>query len=135
MSGKCAAHTLPMPARWVGFSLSWLQHLCLCADIEAYICFISKNMMQAGFIKSHKQQVSNIKGSVGSERPALSPGPRLWDLMHHSLISEDEGRPSPSLESLQSPELRAVLSTLQASSKAPSRAAKTMRERQKYNRN
>lgn len=88
--------------------------------------------MQAGFIKSHKQQVPNTKGSVSGERPALSPGPRLWDLMHHSLSSEDEGRPSPSLESLQSPELRAVLSTLQASSKAPSRAAKTIREKLPY---
>lgn len=96
--------------------------------------------MQAGFIKSHKQEVSNIKGSVNCERPALFPGPSPWDLKHHSLISEDEGRPSPSLESLQSPELRAVLLTLQASSSEHSRATKAIREklpscRDKYNKN
>lgn len=94
--------------------------------------------MQAGFIKSHKQEVS--KGSVSCERPALSPGSRPWDLKHHSLISEDEGKPSPSLESLQSPDLRAVLLTLQASSSAPSRATKIIREKlpsckDKYNKN
>lgn len=116
----------PCHTLWAGHNTS------VCVQTLMFIHFISKNTMQAGFIISQKQEYLTIKGSVSSERPVLSPGPRPWDLKHHSLISEDKERPSLSLEPLQSPELTAASSTLQASSRAPSTAAKTLREKLPY---
>ena len=128
-SGLSAAHALPMPARWAslwaGHNTSVCRHWCLCISFQRTQCRLL-------WLNHKSRRYLTIKGSVSGERPALSSGPRPWDLKHHSPCLMMRRDQVSALSPYKAQKLRMLLSKLQASSRAPSRTAKTIREKLSY---